>query len=736
MNKIDNTLLSAALAGLLMHSAQSQQIEEIVVQGNPIGELGLDRESDAGSRLGLSLIDTPATVEIIDSDVMRARGYQKLSDAVQSLPGVVSGESPAAPSMFSMRGFTRSQITILRDGLWVGPANMVMRPQNTFNLERVEVLRGPSSVLNGQGAVAGTINTVNKSADPDEPQSLDAMASYGRFNTYQAGVGAGGALGDSLWYRADISQFGADGFVDRMEPRSTNFTGSLYWQATEELVIKASADYLDDDLADYWGTPLLPATSAIAPMTEVVSTTGGETVDEAARFRNYNVADSRAESQQLFLRGDLIWNPSDNLEIRNTLYSFDADRQWQNSEGYVYCTEVVDVCTQTDVIQRYYGYFFVGHDQQLAGNRLTAKVDNKFGDMSNQVLAGLEVTSLDFVRDRGFRLNVPLQPGDSVDLYNPVPGVYGPRELRGISPTDIETRAFFLENALVINERLSLIGALRYEELDLDRRNFNAAGALEASSFTRDFSWWSWRIGGVYSLADNFVAYAQYSDAKDPVNANIFLVSGGENLDLTDAQQWEVGLKGVFADGRTQATLAYFDIVRDDVLERIGVDSATNVGGRSARGLEFSSTLIAADRWRLGINAAWTDAQFDTSTNFVTFAGNVPPNVPRLTANLWSSYSVADLPLDIGGSLRYVDDRFGDNANSVTLHAYTLADLYAAWTFANYRVTGRVFNVADEEYAPWSDIFYMQQADPGFLYANQVLLGAPRAWEVSIEATF
>jgi iron complex outermembrane receptor protein len=160
------------------------------------------------------------------------------------------------------------------------------------------------------------------------------------------------------------------------------------------------------------------------------------------------------------------------------------------------------------------------------------------------------------------------------------------------------------------------------------------------------------------------------------------------------------------------------------------------VGGRSARGLEFSSTLNATEQLRLGINAAWTDAQFDTSTNLVTFAGNTPPNVPRVTANLWSSYSVANLPLDIGGSLRYVDDRFGDNANTVTLHAYTVADLYAAWSFANYRVTGRIFNVADEQYAPWSDIFYMQQTDPGFLYANQVLLGAPRAWELGVEATF
>lgn len=565
--------------------------EEIVVVGEVIGELGLAQASDAGSRLGLSLLETPATVEIIDGKTMRARGYKRVTEAVQSLPGVVSGESPAAPSMFSMRGFTRSQITILRDGLWVGPANMVMRPQNTFNLERIEVLRGPNSVLHGQGAVAGTVNTVNKSAEVGEPQAFDALASYGRYQTYQVGIGAGGAIRDSVWYRADISQRESDGYVDRMDPRSMNATASLLWQANDELSMKLSMDYLDDDLADYWGTPLVPSAAARRAMNNVISTTSGETLDASTRFNNYNVIDSRAESEQLFWRADVTWKPSENLTLTNTLYQFDADREWLNAEGYVYCTVVVDVCTQTGEIQRYYGYFFVFHDQNLTGNRFTAQYDFDVAGMQNKLLGGFEVTDLDFERSRGFRRAEPLVPGDSVDLFNPIPGRYGPEELRGVSPTTIETRAVFMENALQINARLSLVAALRYEELDLDRENFNASGVLEVSSFDRAFDWVSYRIGGVFKLADQVVAYAQYSDAKDPVNANIFLVNAGEDFDLTDAEQWEVGLKAIFMQGKAEASVTYYDIERDDVLEQIGVDRATNVGGRESRGIELSGTV-------------------------------------------------------------------------------------------------------------------------------------------------
>ncbi|MEQ9450978.1 MAG: TonB-dependent receptor [Pseudomonadales bacterium] len=711
-------------------------VEEIVVVGEVIDQLELLQPSDAGSRLGLSLLETPATVEIIDGSTMQARGYKQVTDAVQSLPGVVSGESPAAPSTFSMRGFTRSQITILRDGLWVGPANMVMRPQNTFNLDRIEVLRGPNSVLHGQGAVAGTVNVVPKSARVGEPDTLDVLASLGRYDTYQLGLGAGGGLSDSAWYRFDISQRGSEGYVDRMDSGSLNATGSLLWQASDTVEVALSFDLLDDELADYWGTPLIPTSAARRPMRDVISTTTGETIDRDTRFRNYNVSDSQAESDQLFVRADLSWSPTESLSIKNTMYQFSADRDWQNAEGYVFCTQVVDVCTQTGEIQRYYGYFFVTHDQDLFGNRFTAQYDFDLGGMKNRLLGGFEFTSLDFERSRGFRLAIPLAPGDSVDPYAPVPGRYGPRELRGVSPTDIETRAVFLEDVLAINEHLSLVAAFRYEELDLERENFNAAGVREGSSFEREFDWTSWRVGVVLKLTQDVAAYAQYSDAKDPINANIFLVNSGEDLDLTDAEQWEVGVKAILADGKVEATVAYFDIEREDVLEQIGLDSATNVGGRESQGVEVSATWVVSEQLKLGANAAHTEAEFSRSTNFQNFAGNTPPNVPERTANLWTSYEFAAVPITLGAAFRYVDDRFADNANNVTLKSYSLMDVFATWKHRNITLSARVNNATDEEYVSWSDVFYLGQHDPSFIYANQVLLGAPRTYEVSIAASF
>ena len=712
------------------------EFEEQVVVTGIRSELALGDETETGSRLGLTAMDVPASIDVIDSSVMESRGYQRISDAVETTPGVVVGQNPAAPSSFSMRGFTRSQITVLRDGIWLGPANMVMRPQNTFNLDRVEVLRGPSSVLNGQGAVAGTVNAITKQAAPTTTTQWNALLSYGRFNTYQTSVGVNGPLSESLWYRLDFSGYGSDGHVERMEPSSANLTGSLLWRPGSRAELTFSFDLLDDDVGSYFGTPLLPTAHVVEPL-DVITTTTGEGIDARTRFLNYNVGDAINDSRQLLLRTDAEIRLSDQVTLRNTLYGFGADRDWQNGDGFAYCTAIVDVCPRVGEVQRYYGYFWLDHDQRLVGDRLFLDVRTPTAGGENRMTIGVEASALDFERTRGFRINVPQVPGDGVDLLNPVPGVYGQRELRGIAPTYIDSRAFFIEDSLAVTSRLRLTGALRYEAMDLERVNLNAAREVEGGGFERPFRWWSWRGGAVVDLSSDLVAYGQISNAKDPVDANIFLVNANRDFDLTDARQWEVGLKADLAGGRTQVTAAWFDIERDDVLEQFARDSATTIGGIASRGFELSAAANPSEGARIGANLAITDAVFAPSANFVQFAGNTPPNVPTVLTNLWGSYRGSGAaPVEVGGVVRIVGDRQANNANTISLNGYTLADAWIAWVHDRVRLTFKVDNLTDTAYASWSDVFYLGHTDPSFFYANTLMLGAPRTYSVMLQTSF
>lgn len=711
--------------------------ENITVVGRTVGDLGLAGSATSATRLNLKPLDIPASVDILDSAVMNARGYQKVSDAVGRMAGVVSGEHPTAPSSFSMRGFTSSQVATLRDGIWLGPSTMVMRPQNTFNLDRIELMRGPSSVINGQGSVAGAINAVTKTAEPTTATSWNTLLSYGSFNTAHAALGVTGPVSDSLWYRVDVSRSGSDGYVPNMDSSSLNVTGSVLWRPVTRFRFKVTADYLDDDLAKYFGTPLVPTTVAASPL-DILRTTTGETIDARMRFVNYNVSDGHARADQRLFRADASWDIADGVTISNLAYLFDATRSWKNAEGYVYCTSVVGVCTTAGLVQRYYAYFVIDHDQELRGDRVSLNFNRAIGGRPNSAVIGGEVTSLDFERTRGFRRQAPLTAADAVDPFNPAPGVYGPVELRAISPTEIRTWALFAENSLAITNRIRLAGGLRYDGLDLDRKNLNPSTRVaESGGFTRDYTWWSWRAGATVSLRPGVVAYGQYSNAKDPISSNLFLVNANQNFDLTDAVQWEAGLKADLAGGRTQLTAAWFDITRDDVLERFSLDSVTNLGGIRSKGFEVSAAARVSAKARAGGNLSYTDSAFQPSANFQRLAGNRPPNIPKVTANAWASYQdIAGLPIEIGGAARYVGDRFANNTTAITMKGYALADVYAAWTRNRLRVTARIDNVTDSVYAAWSDPFYVSQVAPSFLYANQLMVGQPRSFSLQLQVGF
>lgn len=719
----------------VVNAEESVLLETIVVEDTPIneinqpGQLNLHTPSETGSRLGLTPLETPASVDIIESENIEQIGAQNIADALITLPGVTAGAFPASPSSFSIRGFTTNQITILRDGIWLGPSNMSNRPQNACNLDRLELLRGPASGVHGQGAVAGAVNAVTKKARVQDNYDHGAQLTLGRWDSYQVCAGSGGPITDSLWYRVDVSEHGSDGFVDDMDPESTNINGSLLWQASNNLSIGFSIDYLEDDLANYWGTPLVPASVGTDPISGVIETAAGEVLDERTRDKNYNVTDQVAESDQILLRTDLEWMPRSNIRLRNTLYYFDADRDWFNAEGFIFNTG-------TGLIDRTNGFFFVQHEQEMWGNKFDITTEHQLFGRENQFVVGFDYQDLDFERTRGFRFSA--QPGDSVDLFNPIQGTFGPVEPRGVSPTDINTWGVFFEDALQIHERFSLVAGLRYENLHLMRKNIDlrpgSVGVDEGTGFTRNFESVGWRVGGVFSLTPMMNIYAQYSNAQDPVNSNIFLVNDGEDFDLTDAEQWEVGLKATNYDNSLNFTIAYFDIERDDVSEQIGVDSAVNVGGRESKGVEVALNYSPIQSLNISANAAYVDAEFKDSVNFVTLGGITPPNVPDWTANAWINYQpFQSIPLEFGAWYRYIDDRFGTNDNTVILKDYSLLDLSATYNLHdNLDLTVRVRNATDEDYVPWVDVFYLQQTDPTFPFANQVLLGEPRSYEVNL----
>ncbi|HBP89460.1 MAG TPA: hypothetical protein DD706_17370, partial [Nitrospiraceae bacterium] len=352
------------------------QMDEVVVTAS---ELPVHGPPSTSSRLGLTSLETPASIHIIDHLELKNDGYKSVSEAIEQKPGITWGAPPGDPFSFSMRGFTENQITILRDGLWLGPATMTGRPQNGFNVRRIELLKGPASVLHGQGAIAGTLNVLTKKPVQEPHYSWEGLTAYGSYHTVKLGAGAGGPLGEALWYRADLSFSSSDGYVKEAGSRSLNGTGELLWKPVESLEVTLGFDYLEDTLPNYWGTPLVSDEFGTKPLKGVVETTDGRTIDERMRFVNYNVANKKANSHQYLSHMDIHWKPSQTFSLNNTVYYFSAERRWRNAETYTFNDT-------TNLIDR--DRFFVSHDQQIIGNRLYGMLTHHMGGMPSKSLGG------------------------------------------------------------------------------------------------------------------------------------------------------------------------------------------------------------------------------------------------------------------------------------------------------------------------------------------------------------
>lgn len=686
-----------------------------------------------GGRLGLSLQHSPATIDIIQRSVMLERGYTHAEDAADSAPGVSSGGSPGNPAQLLMRGFTGDQILMLRDGIYYGPTTTVNRPQNTFNLESLQIIKGPSSVIYGQGAVGGTVDMTTRDPALDAAHA-NALVSYGSFNTWNAGIGGSLPLTKTLAIRADFSRTSSDGYVKGADPHSNDLTVALLWKPSNTFTARLGMDYLTDQLSTYYGTPLVPTAQTGPPAHGLLQSTQGLGVARASLWRYYNVRDPRAASTNATPTLRLSWQPRSDMAFTNKSYFVYAKRRWDNAEAYTYIGGPGSADASGNPIapgrigrDRFYVY----QNQHQVGDTLYGQFDQHLGSIRNRVVVGGDAYYIRFIRNRGFP---DASYADSVSLVSPEGGALGAfsGELPyRKSPTTLRDAAVFFEDVLTFHDNLRLVSGYRYDWLYLDRQNYAQNGAfLPGSSFTGHYNPSNFRIGPVWDLAPNLSLYGTFTTAEDPPGSSLFLANRGQFTRLARTRQGEIGLKGSFWQDRVTTTLALYDIRRSHILVATGPDTVAQGGAQVSRGIELQSDLTPMHNFRISGNVAYTYSRY---RNFFPYAGvnasnNQVPDVPSVTTNLWGTWShVAGLPADLGAGLRYVSQRKGDYANTLTLDRYALANVFAAWHFQKHvTVYGRIDNLANKHYIQWADVSY----------PSEVLLGAPRSFSISVQAGF
>lgn len=692
---------NAAMSGPAAPDAVELDMLEVTATGAPAPRgLNLATPAPSASRLGLTPLQTPASVDVIPGAVVRERGQITVNEAVtQNGVGIASTASPGTGnSAFSARGFVgTNSVMRLYDGVRLYTSTQTF-PFDTWNVARIEVLRGPASVLYGEGAVGGVIDVVPKR--PTFTQTNEARVGFGSDYTRRVAAGSGGPISDVLAYRLDVSRNAGAGWLrPNGDFENLAVSGSLLYRPSADLAVTVSNDYGDTAPERYWGSPLVNGR-----------------VPRILRDTNFNVADSEIRWRDNWTVLKAEWSPSAELSVRNVAYRMTSDRFFRNAEGSAFLPA-------TGLVQRSL-FAEIRHDQEQIGNRLDATLRGDVFGLPSRTVLGAEVNR---IRYRHIN-NRPYGGTDLVDPFAFVPGRF--INLAGTAPgyeNVVDQYALFAENRLVLTEELWLVTGLRY-----DAPTIRGADLRAGTRFRSDFEALSWRAGLVYQPRPDVSLYAQVATAVDPVGNFVSLQPAQKDFRLSTGRQVEIGAKGLFWAGTAEWTLAGYRIVKDNLLSAVpgqpGV--GVQVGSQSSQGFEAALSLSPWENWRLDANLALLHAQYDDFSQTVTgrvvsYAGNLPVDVPERVANLWLAWTFAPR-WEARLGVQHVGPMASDFANLLLRPDYTLLN-----TVLDYRpdpgsrLSLRVYNLTDEVYAA---------ARGG--NATSLLLGRPRTVELVYDVVF
>jgi iron complex outermembrane recepter protein len=440
----------------------------------------------SASRLGLTVHETPAAVDVVTQPTMREQGYRTTTETAQGAVGVLAGDAAGAPGGFSMRGFSFGDVTTLYNGIWIGPQSITSRVMETANLEQVEFVHGPSSIMSGLAAIGGSVNYVSRQPATG-PVKNELDTSIDTLGTYRTHFGSGGsATLPGLDYRFDVSSSKINSFVDGDYQQLNNVSGQLNYRVSDAFKVFGAVDYKRDDGHAYWGTPLVTTAFAspfathgvvagnalntfnAASASDQSAVFGPVTVDSRTIRTNYNVADNSTGAHELWLRGGFEWNINDEVTLKNQAYEHGARRHWYDSETYAFNTS-------TSLIDR--DRFFVTHKQQVVGDNTDLVWNSSPFGMENRLAGQLQVSRNDiqFAQEG----NPNTFPADSVTVLDPDPGLYGVPQ-PNIRNSRLDNLAVSIEDRLKITPMLALIGGIRAEDLTLSRDGVNFDGTIPA----------------------------------------------------------------------------------------------------------------------------------------------------------------------------------------------------------------------------------------------------------------
>ena len=685
-----------------------EQVEQIIIRG---------ARTSTATKMNAPILSVPQNIQVLSSRFIDDIGADLLEDALRHVAGVAVGGFYNGWDFFRIRGF--DGVSYL-DGLRTDTLGL---NAEVFGLDRIEVLKGPSSTLYGEGLLSGMVNIVSKR--PKREAFFEAAATGGDFHFREASVDFGGSLNaaQTVYARLPVLYREDGSFVDFVDGLERIYIApSITWEIGERTRLTILTTYQKDrnELAfplPAFGT-VLPNSNGEIPVTRFI----GDGNDPGV---------TRDESWALGYQ--LTHELNDWVSFRQSVRQRRRGTDWDR----IIYPWFINPDQRT--LARY--AYFIDDERDRDFNADTGiELQFSSGRLRHHMTAGTDFTHATNHARSGF-YGFDLPEGMDLDLFDPVDrgaaAVIPPELFPGAEKS--QSLGFYLQDRIEFTDRLSMMIGGRYQKVDggfsgtIDPDDSQMVGG---SAFVPN-------VGFSYEVRQGLHAYASYSEAfKGQFDRRV--ASGdpsdpdGDPADPEEGAQYEVGLKAGLMDNRLNGTFSVYELTRRNVLQTDfgNPDFYLLTGEQRSRGVELDSQLLLKPNWEVIASIAYTDAE--VTRDVTTPVGSPLRNVPRETLSLWSKYRfdagiLRGLAVSLGGSYyskqagkdvapRTPDDP--DDIESFDLPSYVLVDANVTYQWNRTRFALTFNNLLDEK-------FFI-----GSYNENYVLPGTPRSVRFTVGWTY
>lgn len=623
------------------------------------------------------IIDVPQSLSILTADQIQDRGFDSIRDLVDYTPGITTSQGEGHRDAVVFRG-VRSTADFYIDGV----RDDVEYYRSLYNVEQIEFLRGPNSLLFGRGGTGGIINRVMKKAIVGES-----------FNEYQVGVDTFGAYSTQIDSNIAVSEntaFRINAAFEHLDNHRDYFDGdrigvnpTFTWELTEQTTLDFSYEYVDHERFIDRG---IPTGADGEPVEDFEDTFFGD--------KDLNQTDLEAH----LLRAALQHRFSDELKLRLSAFYGGYDKEYSNFYASVYDPIARELTLDGYIDSTQRENYILSAD--LVGEYET-------GSISHIIVTGIEYIDTTNDNDRfnsffnetgsdtaTFAIgNQVLRNGTGLSTTGVVTNDLT-ADLNDDTSADVRTFSLYFQDEIALHEKLDLVLGARFDSFDIEARDH-----ITGITRSRTDEEITPRLGFIFKPQENISLYASYSETFLPASGEQFatITDRTAALDPEEFTNLEAGLKWDFNNGLS-LTAAIFQLEKSSPETDRDDASATAIVESTIEGFEAQLQGQLTDKWYFSAGYSYLVGEVEDQNPAID--GNRPRELPEHMFSIWNQYQVTE-KLGLGLGFIYQDEVYIDTGNDTKLPSYLRLDAAAYYQLTDeLRLQLNIENLTDELYFP------------------------------------